>query len=149
MRLDSTKVKINSELLKLQRLISEVIPVIETLKQREPNHIEMGYLSTTLQSFYCGIERVVLIYLKSIGDRIPNEGHWHKSILEMMFGSNSQNREIIRNDLKKRILIHLDIRHYVRHAYGFELLWSDIREIVLNLEDTWSKVKEDIEKLTE
>jgi len=39
---------------------------------------------------------------------------------------------------------YLKFRHFIRHAYGFQLEWLAMEDLVKRIENIWNKVKEDL-----
>jgi hypothetical protein len=62
-----------------------------------------------------------------------------------MFGTNSQNIEIIRKDIKKQMERYMYFRHFIRHSYSSELKWSEMESLIKNLEEMWKIIKSDFE----
>ena len=44
---------------------------------------------------------------------------------------------------------YLRFRHFVRHAYGFQLKWEDMKAILSEMTNVWGKIKEDIKLFLE
>ena len=145
----NTKEKIKFEISRIDNLLETSKPFLEIYYHRDLNFTEKSATALTLHSFYNGIESIFVIILKSFGDYIPNEGRWHKTIFEKMFGDNSFNKQIISSELKIRLKKCLDFRHYIRHSYSSEIDWDLMETVAINLEETWKILKEDFEKFIE
>jgi len=78
---------------------------------------------------------------------LPNNGKWHKTLFEMMFGNNSNGKNIFNNELRESLNEYLLYRHYIRHSYSSELKWSEMKSSVNGIEEIWKKIKIDFEKL--
>ena len=39
---------------------------------------------------------------------------------------------------------YLKFRHFVRHAYGFQLKWEDMKPLLFGMSVIWTKLKEEI-----
>lgn len=141
--------RLRHEFSRFEKALSTSKPVIELCKAQIPDIAEKIAISQILHSFYCGIERITVLLLKSIGENIPNDGKWHKTLFEFMFGANPKGVAIIRQDLKSQLEPYMAFRHVVRQVYGFELRWNDMKELVNNLEKTWEAVKSDFEAFIE
>jgi hypothetical protein len=142
---NKAKEKIEFEISRIQKLITDSKPLLDLCRLKEPDFIEITATAQILHSFYNGIENVVILLLKNIGVKIPNNITWHKTLFEIMFGNNSEKIEVIRQDLKGQMGKYLYFRHFIRHSYGSELNWNDMEILVKNLEEIWCKIKEDFE----
>jgi hypothetical protein len=83
--------------------------------------------------------------LKSINEKVPNDGRWHKTLFEIIFGQNSKNTTILRNDIKAQMQNYMYFRHFIRHSYSSELKWNEMEILVKNIEEIWSIIKTDFE----
>jgi hypothetical protein len=91
------------------------------------------------------VESVGILFLKSIKEQVPNDGRWHKTLFEIMFGENSMNVTILRNDIKEPLEKYMYFRHFIRHSYSSELKWNEMEPLVKNLEEMWKIIKTDFE----
>jgi hypothetical protein len=66
-----------------------------------------------------------------------------------MFGTNSKNKNIIREDIKGSLENYLSFRHFIRHAYSSELDWKLMEPLIMNLEKNWETIKNDFEVFIE
>ena len=137
------------EISRIDKLISDVNPLLKLCKLKTPDIIEITAAAQVLHSFYNGIESVVVLILKSIGEKIPNDIAWHKKLFEITYGDNSKNAIIIRNDLKKKMEKYLYFRHFIRHSYSSELKWDEMEILINNLEEIWAMIKSDFEQFVE
>jgi hypothetical protein len=142
---NKAKEKIEFEISRIQKLITDSKPLLELCRLKKPDFIEITATAQILHSFYNGIESVIILFLKNIGLNIPNDITWHKTLFEIMFGNNIDKTVIIRQDLKEQMGKYLYFRHFIRHSYSSELIWDDMEILVKNLEELWDKVKEDFE----
>jgi hypothetical protein len=69
--------------------------------------------------------------------KIPNDSRWHKTLFEVMFGQNSKNAIILRNDIKEQMEKYMYFRHFIRHSYSSELKWNEMETLVKNLDGIW------------
>ena len=139
------KTKVTYEISRLDHFINEAKPLINQCISQKPGFIEITSAATVLHSFYNGIESIGIMLLKSINENIPNQDQWHKRVFKLIFGENVRGINIIRNDLKILMSMYLDFRHIIRYAYGPEYDWDIMEILVLNLLETWEKIKIDFE----
>ena len=102
-------------------------------------------MAQILHSFYNGIESVVILILKGINEKVPNDSKWHKALFEIIYGQNSQNIVILRPDIKGQMEKYMYFRHFIRHFYSSELKWSEMEILVKNLDEMWAVIKTDFE----
>ena len=146
---NNSKEKIEFEISRIEKLLSSSKPLFNLCKIQDPDFVEMTAVSQILHQFYNGIETVIILFLKSINEKIPNDSSWHKSLLEIAFGRNSKNIIILRLDIKEQIGKYMYFRHLVRHSYSYELKWNEMKVLVNDLEKIWKIIKEDFELFIE
>ena len=119
--------------------------MLDLCKLREPDFVEITATAQILHSFYNGVESVVILFLKSVGEKVPNDIRWHKTLFEIIFGQNSKNIVILRYGIKEQMEKYMYFRHFIRHSYSSELKWSEMEILVKSLEEIWKIIKEDFE----
>ena len=142
---NNLKEKIEYEILRIEKLINDAKPLLDLCKIKEPDFVEITATAQILHSFYNGVESVVVLILKSIGEKVPNDIRWHKTLFEIIFGQNSKNIAIIRYSIREQMGKYMYFRHFIRHSYSSELKWSEMEMLVKKIEETWKIVKEDFE----
>jgi len=135
------KVKIEHEISRIEKLICDIEPLIKLCKLKEPDIIEKSAAALMLHSFYNGIESILILFFKYKNENLPNDLKWHKSLFEMAFGNNSQNIIIFGDEIKKDLEKCLLYRHFIRHTYGSELDWEQMKPMVFGLNEIWNKIK--------
>jgi len=145
----NVKIKIEHEISRIDKLITDATPLLKLCKMRKPDFVEITATAQILHSFYNGVESVIILFFKNSNEKLPNDIHWHRTLFEMAFGSNSKNLKIISDDIRKRLGEYLSYRHFIRHSYSSELKWSEMALLVENLEDTWNAVKSGFESFIE
>ena len=146
MKLDCKfKEKIEFEISRIDKLLIDAKPLLDLCKLKEPDFVEIAASAQILHSFYNGIENVVILILKGINEKIPNDNKWHKTLFEIIFGLNSKNAIILRNDIKEPLEKYMYFRHFIRHSYSSELKWNEMEILVKNIEGMWSSIKTDFE----
>ena len=140
---DRTKIKINHEISRIDKSLESVLPLLELCKLREPDIIEMTAAAQVLHSFYNGVESIIVLFIKHMDEKLPNDFRWHKTLFEMAFGTNSRNIKIIREEIKKKLEKYLLFRHLIRHSYGSELDWNEMGPLINEIVDIWKIIKTD------
>jgi hypothetical protein len=142
---NNVKVKVEHEISRIDRLLNDAKPLLDLCKLKEPDFIEITATAQILHSFYNGVESVVMLILKGINEKLPNDGRWHKTLFDMSFGQNARKFKIFRDDIKDSLEEYLSFRHFIRHSYSSELEWSEMEILVKNIEEIWKKIKMDFE----
>ena len=142
---NNLKEKVEYEIFRIEKLMNDAKPLLDLCKIQEPNFVEIAATAQILHSFYNGIESVVVLFLKSISEKVPNDIRWHKTLFEIIFGQNPQNIVILRDSIKEQMEKYMYFRHFIRHSYSSELKWSEMEILVKNLEEIWKTVKNDFE----
>jgi len=140
---DSLKVKVLYEISRIDKLLDHSSPLINLCKLKEPDYIEITAMAQILHSFYNGVESIIIIFLKNINEKMPNDYKWHKTLLEISFGQNSRNYKIFRDEIKEKLVKYLNFRHFIRYSYSSELIWEDMEQLVKEIEEIWILIKED------
>ena len=146
---DSAKVKIRHEISRIERLLNDASPLIKLCNLKEPDFIEMTAMAQILHSFYNGIESVILLILKNINEKLPNDYKWHKTLFDIAFGQNSTNFRLFHEETKELLEEYLSFRHFIRHSYSSELKWKDMKILVENIEDIWKIIRANFENFVQ
>jgi hypothetical protein len=125
---NSTRAKILYEISRIDKLLNDSSPLINLCKIREPDYIEITAMAQILHSFYNGIESIIVLILKNINEKLPNDYKWHKTLFEMSFGKNKKNFKIFRDEIKNNLNDYLKFKHFIRHSNSSELKWKDIEK---------------------
>jgi len=140
------KSKIEHELSRIDKQLSDVSPLLDLCKIKEKlDIIEMSASAQVLHSFYNGVESIIVLFLKYINEKLPNDIKWHKTLFEMAFGSNSKNINILKEDIKEKLEKYLYFRHFIRHSYSSELDWELMKPLVKEIENIWKNIRNDFE----
>jgi len=136
--------KILFEIEQIDQLIDDSSSLFNLCNLREPDFIERCGIALILQSFYNGIENIVLLIMKNKGDILQDGTKWHKNLLSKTFENNENGSQIFREELKIPLYDYLQFRHFVRHTYGFQLKWGKMKNLFFDMIIIWEKIKEDI-----
>ena len=146
---DKLKEKIEHEILRMNKLFDSGKPLLDLCKISEPDFIESSAAGSFLQSFYNGIESIILLIFKTIKENIPNDFNWHKKLFEKAFETNEKRTAIFKNEYKEQFAEYLSFRHYFRHSYGYEIDWKRLKPLINGVEKLWEILEEDIKTFTE
>ena len=84
-----------------------------------------------------------------MNENLPNDIRWHKTLLEMAFGINSENVIILNDEIKIKLEKYMSFRHFIRHSYSSELDWMIMRPLIIGIENIWQIIKTDFETFIE
>jgi len=144
------KLKVEHEISRINKQINDVSPLLSLCRIKEHlDIIEMTASAQVLHSFYNGVESVVILLFKYMDEKLPNDLKWHKTLLEMAFGSNTKNIEILSTEIKSKLEKYLYFRHFIRHSYSSELDWNLMGPLVKGIEDIWKRIKADFKYFIE
>jgi hypothetical protein len=145
----NVKQKIIFEISQIEEVIDSTKPLRDLCKIRMPDIIEKSAVALLLQSFYNGIENILIIIVKYFDTKLPNSGKWHKELLEKAFEESEKHKQIFRDEIKIILNDYMSMRHFIRHTYGFRLDWEQMQELTNEIDNIWIIVKEDLKKFIE
>ncbi|MCL2761811.1 MAG: hypothetical protein FWD36_01200 [Treponema sp.] len=141
---NSTTQKILFEIEQIDQLMYDSSPLFDLCKMREPDFVERCGIALILHSFYNGIENIILLIVKNKDLDLPNGTKWHRELLAKTFEKTENRLQIFKEELKVPLNDYLQFRHFVRHTYGFQLKWEKMKDILIDMNIVWEKVKEDL-----
>jgi hypothetical protein len=112
--------KIQFEIEQIDELINSSNPLFDLCKIREPDFVERCGIALILQSFYNGIEKIILLIIKNKDMELPNGIRWHKELFDNAFKTTKNRTYIFREELYEKLNDYLQFRHFVRHTYGYK-----------------------------
>jgi hypothetical protein len=133
----------------IDELLDSTKPLRDLCKTKVPDIIEKSAVALLLQSFYNGIENILIIIVKYFDEKLPGSSKWHKELLEMAFEKTEGYGPIFRKEIKVILNDYMSMRHFVRHTYGFRLDWEQMRELTNEIDSAWIMVKEDLNTFIE
>jgi uncharacterized protein YutE (UPF0331/DUF86 family) len=94
-----------------------VTNLILTRKRQKPlDEIEIRAAALSLAAMYNGIEKVLCHILANLGEQIAQGPSWHTELIQRC-----RLLEIISAETTAELKGFLSFRHFVRHAYSFEI----------------------------
>ena len=141
--------KIEHEVIRINKLFDSGKPLLDLCRLKEPDFVEASAAGAFLQSFYNGIEGIILLIFKAIGETAPNDLHWHKKIFEKAFEATEKRGIIFRSGCKDKLVEYLSFRHFFRHSYGYEIDWKRLKPLINGVEELWKMLEEDIHSFVE
>ena len=107
---------IEREIKSLQRELDIVSRVLQKKEQEPLNAIEIRGAALSLTALYNGIESLLKHILAEQKESVKENQSWHTALLQK-----SQSLGIISEDTMKNLKAFLGFRHFIRHAYSFEI----------------------------
>ncbi|MDR1113987.1 MAG: hypothetical protein LBL50_02730 [Candidatus Margulisbacteria bacterium] len=138
------KKKIEFEIMQLDQLLSDAEPLLSLCKIKAPDFVELSAAALCLHSFYNGVENILLLIIKQLDLEIPIGDRWHKKLFDRAFEQTGARTAVFGKDLKEKLGEYLNFRHFVRHAYSFKLKWTEMEDLVINIEKIWAVLKEEL-----
>jgi len=140
--IDDIKIEIKN----LERLNKEMKDLLAKIGEK-PTFVEVRAGASIFHDFYSGVEKIFERVAISVDKNLPKGENRHIELLSQMAKPFIGIREpVISEDLFQNLKEYLRFRHLFRHIYGFELKWERIRELCVNIEDIFSKVKFEVER---
>ena len=142
---DTGRDQIRSEIEDIQDIFIKFGSLLSKSETAEPDLIELSALGTVLHSFYTGLEGIFLVIVKRIGAEVPTGNRWHMDLLEQISRPTDSRDAVISESTRLKLESYLAFRHFFRHSYAYILEWDEMRELIVDLRDTWDITKQEIE----
>ena len=143
------KAKVLFEIAQIDKLLNDSKPLLDLCKLKTPDFIELSACAMVLHSFYNGIENILTLIFKHYDGHLPNNHKWHIELLDKAFESDKDRKQIFSKEIEKSLEEYLKFRHFVRHAYGFQLEWERMEDLINGINIFWENVKENINNFIE
>lgn len=141
---DPVRSKIKFEIEQIDHLLDSFVPLLNNVKIREPDLIELSALATLLHSFYCGIENIFTTIGKYFDGHLPSSRKWHKDLLIQMSKPTERRNAVVSKDQQIILLEYLSFRHVFRNSYAFQIDWQKIHPLTDSILKTWNNLKNSI-----
>ncbi len=112
------------------------------IENKELDEIEIRGLALTTTAIYNGIEKILRFVLESKQILIAKDDSWHLNLLK-----SSKDNQIISDKIFDELKSFLSFRHFVRHAYAFELKKDSIESIIKKIPSLTNQFLEEIENI--
>lgn len=121
-------------------------PLFKLGMSREFDFIETAAAASILQSFYTGIENLVLFLCKALDGSVPQGQSWHRDLLDSTTQGSPNRIAIFASTTRDLLATYLDFRHVVRHGYARRLRPDRTRALLLEAPKVWAVVREGLER---
>ena len=116
----------------LRQLFEDHRPLLNQAELSLPDKIECSALAAFLHGFYNGIENILKRTALELCEDMPEGANWHQTLLDQMTKPGPQRPAVISPDLLELLKEYLAFRHFFRHAYPFQLTWTNMSHLVKN-----------------
>ena len=141
---DKLKAKLLFEISQIDKLLDDSQPLFDLCKIKKPDFIEMSAASMVLHSFCNGIENILVLIFTHYHEELPNDNKWHTKLLAKAFIPNENRKQIFQNESREMLEEYLKFRHFVRHAYGFQLEWARMENLINGITTFWQAIKKNV-----
>ncbi len=141
--------EIDSEIRLIDKLFESHQLLFEKIKISEPDTVELSATAAVLHSFYNGLENIFCRIAKRIDKNISNSSYWHQELLNQMGNKTGDRPEVISNDLIEKLSFYLGFRHFFRHAYAFQLKWTEMKKLVIEIDEVYQQFKMELQLFKE
>lgn len=142
---NDTLAKIKLELSNLHKLLAMYPSLLDSVRSREPDNVELMALASILHSFYMGFENVFKRIATEIDGGLKKTDSWHIDLLESMVIPTSKRSAVISIETERKLRFYLGFRHVFRSNYSYDLNWSKMKNLVLQSEEILLLVEKEIE----
>jgi len=138
------RAKVEEETQRIDALFDKTAPLLALSRIRELDYVEISAAALFLHSWYNGIENMVVLILKGIDEKIPNDFQWHKKLFEQAFARTDKRGPLFSGVYKDRLAEYLSFRHFIRHSYGSEIDWARLKPLLDTAEELWTFFRNDL-----
>ena len=125
-------------------LVETYKDLLNKVKHKKPDLVELAALGSVMQSFYNGIEGIFLLIAKQIDLQTPNDNAWHQTLLNQVLEKTSERSNVITIETASKLAPYMKFRHFFRHAYSFMLDWERLQPLVNELETVWDTTGDEL-----
>ena len=123
--------------------------MLESPDDAEPSFERLAALSTILNSFYTGAERIFQRIVKEFDPGKPEGERWHIELLNQVAGGTESRPAVISEKSRQRLRDYLAFRHRSRNMYANNLVWDAMAQLVSDLSETWNTVRAEVLQFVE
>lgn len=138
------KKQLQVELEQLNLLLNRHPGLLEKCRTKTPTAVEVDAVAVLLHSFYTGVENIFKRVNVAMGDDQPGHEFWHIRLLNGMTRATPARPVFISEELRAALRGYLDFRHAFRHAYSFELRWSKMAPLALEVEGVLRRLEAEV-----
>lgn len=125
----------------LRQLFEDHCPLLNKAELSLPDRIECSALAAFLHGFYNGIENIFKRTALELREDMPEGANWHQILLEQMAKPGPRRTAVISPDLLESLKEYLAFRHFFRHAYPFQLTWTNMSHLAKNSGNVFARLE--------
>ena len=137
--------RIEDEFADLERIVSRAQQGWKRAKVANDD-LYLDSVALNLHGFYAALERIFELIAIEIDESKPEGASWHRDLLRQMGVKIKEVRPAV---LSREAINQLDeyrgFRHIVRNVYTFNLSGHRLEPLVLDLDDLFEQVREELE----
>lgn len=135
------------EIEKLQQIRQEAGDNYRDFAHANPQALrDLRGIAGNLADIYQGAENAFQRIARVTQEGLPAGAQWHRQLLDQMSQEASTIRPaVIQLETKTALEPYRSFRHLVRHLYGFDLDWAEIKPLVEDAEKTLDLLITDLE----
>jgi hypothetical protein len=140
---------VSYEIAQIDRLLGVYADLLERVRRRTPDLVELAALGAVLQCFYNGLENIFGAVAVQLDKKVPDGAEWHHDLLAQMTRTSSNRGPVISAAAADKLTDYLGFRHFFRHAHLFYLDWGRMSGLVFRLSEVWSETQRQIRRFLE
>ena len=135
------------ELDRFRNLKAEIVDAQSRIGGREPDVFELRAIGSILHDLYNGAETICLRVAKEIDRRVPVGAAWHRDLLVQMAEPFPKVRpSLLSSETQASLETYRRFRHLVRHTYGSNLDWGELKPLFESAAHTIEMFAQDVEQ---
>lgn len=127
---------------KLERLVASLHTLRRQWSEEGPTEERVDAAALRLQSLYTGIERCLLLVVRTLNGGTPEGADWHRRLLERMAIATDERPALLDPATVRTLGELLRFRHVVRHLYAYELDPPQVARLLDAVPDLWAAVED-------
>ncbi len=116
--------------------------------EKSANVVDDAYIDSValnLHGIYNGLEHIFVAIAKSVDGTLPDDEHWHESLLKQMVHSFEDVRPAVISTASLDVLDeHRKFHHVIRNVYAHNLIPSKMKDLVEPLDQMLLRVKTEL-----
>lgn len=135
---------IDSEKINIRKELAFITTILHNSKNEALDNISLRAASLSLSAIYNGIEKILVQLLLNLGVRIKDNYSWHTEVLKKSVQEN-----IISENTQKELAGFLSFRHFIRHAYSYEINPDTVETVIRKASEVTDIFFRELSKITD
>jgi hypothetical protein len=141
--------QIKADLVDLERVVARAELIFDKAVQTDDDAYLDG-LALNLHGFYAGAEHIFEGVARTIDGHVPDDPHWHQSLLRQMKVEIPTIRPPVIHEATYQCLeAYRSFRHIVRNVYTFNLRGERLKELAVGLPHCLTALTDDLNQFVE